>query len=95
MAAWFTAEVSLMGRQPAMNVLHRLKPGQTPERYAELEAELTRDTSAYALANAFMAQTVIAPYETRDWLIRMRALHTRRPSGGIGLRRLATWPTTY
>ncbi|QTL04084.1 methylmalonyl-CoA carboxyltransferase [Aquabacter sp. L1I39] len=95
MAAWFTAEVSLMGRQPAMNVLHRLKPGEGPERYAELEAELARDTSAYALAEPFMAQTVISPPETRDWLIRMRALHARRPTGGIGLRRLATWPTTY
>ncbi len=95
MAVWFTAEVSLMGRQPAMNVLHRLKPGETPERYAELEAQLARDTSAYALAEAFMAQTVIKPSETRDWLIRMRALHARRLTGGIGRHRLATWPTTY
>ncbi len=95
MAAWFTAEVSLMGRQPAMNVLHRLKPGETPEQYAELETQLARDTSAYALADAFMAQSVIDPRETRDWLIRMRALHTRKKNGGIGLRRLATWPTTY
>jgi len=95
MAAWFTAEVSLMGRQPAMNVLHRLKPGESPEDYSRLEAELTRDTSAYALAEAFMAQTVIDPRETRDWLIRMRALHTHRRTGGIGLHRLATWPTTY
>lgn len=95
MAAWMTAEVSLMGRQPAMNVLHRLKPGETPERYVELEAQLARDTSAYALADAFMAQTVIDPRETRDWLIRMRSLHTRRLTDGIGLRRLAIWPTTY
>jgi len=94
MAAWFTAEVSLMGREPAMNVLHRLKPGETPERYAELESELARDTSAYALASAFMAQTVIDPRETRDWLVRMLKLHERKPAGGIGLHRLAHWPTT-
>lgn len=95
MAAWVTAEVSLMGRGPAMNVIHRLKPGQSPETYADLEAQVARDTSAYALADAFMAQTVIDPRETRDWLIRMRELHQRRPGGGIGKRRLADWPTTW
>jgi len=95
MAAWFTAEVSLMGRGPAMNVLHRLRPGDTPEEYERLEQQIARDTSAYALADAFMAQTVLDPRETRDWLIRMRRLHQRKLTGGIGLRRLATWPTTW
>lgn len=95
MAAWFTAEVSLMGRDPAMNVLHRMRRGDTPEDYARLEEQIARDTSAYALADAFMAQTVIDPRETRDWLIRMRRLHQRKITGGIGLRRLACWPTTW
>lgn len=95
MAAWFTAEISLMGRGPAMNVLHRLRPGDTPEEYARLEQQVARDTSAYALADAFMAQTVIDPRETRDWLIRMRRLHQRKLTGGIGARRLACWPTTW
>lgn len=56
---------------------------------------MARDTSGYALADAFMAQTVIDPRETREWLIRMRAHHARRPGGGFGLRRLADWPTTW
>lgn len=84
-----------MGRGPAMNVLHRLRPGESPEQYAELEAQVARDTSGYALADAFMVQTVIDPRETREWLIRMRAHHARRPGGGFGLRRLADWPTTW
>lgn len=95
LAGWFTAEVSLMGREPAMNVLHRLKPGETPEAYAQLEAELARDTSAYALAEAFMAQTVLDPRETRDWLVRMLSFHARKKGGGLGLKRMANWPTTY
>ncbi|HEY0212424.1 MAG TPA: carboxyl transferase domain-containing protein [Paenirhodobacter sp.] len=95
MAAWFTAEVSLMGREPAMNVLHRMRSGDTPEQYAALEAQMARDTSAYALAAPFMAQTVIDPRETRDWLVRMRRLHQRRKTNGIGAHRLSVWPTTY
>ena len=50
--------------------------------------------SPYELAGIFAAHAVIRPAETRDWLIRMLEVFRRRPTGGIGKHRLATWPTS-
>lgn len=95
MAAWFTADVSFMDPEVGVNVVYRVRPQDDPEKFKQLAAHLARGTSAYDLAAPFMAQTVLDPRETRDWLIRMLDLHARRLTNGVGEHRLATWPTTY
>jgi acetyl-CoA carboxylase carboxyltransferase component len=95
MAAWFTADVSFMDPNVAVNVVYGLKYEDDPERYSELAAELSCNTSGYDLAAGFQAQTVIDPRETRDWLARMLEVHQRRPTGGVGEHHLRTWPTVY
>jgi methylmalonyl-CoA decarboxylase subunit alpha len=66
-----------------------------PKRFAELVAEVQRDSSAYDLAGIFAAQAVIDPRESRAWLARMLQVHERRPTRGIGKHLLGGWPTTY
>lgn len=95
MAAWFTADVSFVDPEIGVNVVYRLRPQDDPERYKELAATLARGTSAYDLAAPFMAQSVIDPRETRDWLVRMLDLHARKLTRGVGEHRMSTWPTTF
>lgn len=95
MAAWFTADVSFMDPEVGVNVVYRVRPQDDPERFKQLAANLSRGTTAYDLAAPFLAQTVIDPRETRDWLTRMLELHGRRLTAGVGEHRLATWPTSY
>jgi len=83
-AAWTSADVSFMDPQIGVSVLHGIKREDDPERFDRLKAELARDTSAYALAGAFGVQSVIAPQQTRTWLIEGLATHRRERNGGIG-----------
>ncbi|HVC56670.1 MAG TPA: carboxyl transferase domain-containing protein [Stellaceae bacterium] len=94
-ACWPSADLGFMDPVVAMNVLYGLKEADDPERYHTLHAELTRDTSPYALAELYEAQAVIDPRETRAWLIAMLEVHRLRRTGGVGHHRLANWPTSY
>ncbi len=58
-----------MDPQIGVSVLHGIQREDDPARFDQLKAELARDTSAYALAGAFGVQSVIAPQQTRAWLI--------------------------
>jgi len=60
-----------------------------------LVAEVERDTSAWALAELYEAQTVIDPRATRDYLIRALTVHRMRLKNGIGEHKIANWPTSY
>lgn len=95
MAAWYTAEVSFMDPEVAVNVVYRVRPQDDPERFRELAAGLSGATGAYDLADNFGAQAVIDPRETRDWLIRMLEMHSRRLTNGVGRHLMQTWPTTF
>ncbi len=95
MAAWFTADISFMDPEVGVNVVYRIRPEDDPKRYAELAAELARDTDAYDLAASYRAQTVLDPRETRDWLVRMLEKHERRLTNGVGEHKMRTWPTTF
>jgi acetyl-CoA carboxylase carboxyltransferase component len=92
-AAWTGADVSFMDPQIGVSVLHGIRREDDPERFDRLKAELARDTSAYALAGAFGVQSVIAPQDTRAWLVDGLATHRRDRDGGIGRRELRSWPT--
>ena len=92
-AAWTSADASFMDPQIGVSVLHGLQRQDDPERFDRLKAELARDTSAYALAGAFGVQAVIAPQQTRAWLIDALATHRRERDGGIGQHEMRAWPT--
>jgi acetyl-CoA carboxylase carboxyltransferase component len=94
LGVWPTAEASLMDPSVAVNVLHGIQREDDPARFAELEEQMKRDTSGYALASTFAAHDVIDPRESRRWLVRMLDIHRRRLSNGIGEHRLCAWPTT-
>ena len=92
-AAWTSADVSFMDPQIGVSVLHGIRREDDPEHFDRLKAELGRDTSAYALAGAFGVQSVIAPQQTRAWLIEGLATHRRERNGGIGEHEMRSWPT--
>ena len=56
---------------------------------------MQRDTSAWALAELYEAQTVIDPRDTRDYLIRTLEVHRMRMKNGVGEHHLRNWPTSY
>ena len=64
-ALWPTADLGFMDPAVSVNVLHGVKQEDDPERFKQLVAEVQRDTSAWALAELYEAQTVIDPRDTR------------------------------
>ncbi|SFN51498.1 Acetyl-CoA carboxylase, carboxyltransferase component [Variovorax sp. OV329] len=92
-AAWTSADVSFMDPQIGVSVLHGIRREDDPERFDRLKSEMARDTSAYALAGAFGVQSVIAPEQTRTWLIDALNAHRRSRNGGIGDHEMRSWPT--
>jgi acetyl-CoA carboxylase carboxyltransferase component len=94
-ALWPTADLGFMDPAVSVNVLHGVKQEDDPARFKELIAEVQRDTSAWALAELYEAQTVIDPRDTRDYLIRTLDVHRMRLKNGVGDHRLRNWPTSY
>ena len=92
-AAWTSADASFMDPHIGVSVLHGIKREDDPERFDRLKADMARDTSAYALAGAFGVQAVIAPQQTRAWLIDGLATQRRDRDGGIGAHDMRAWPT--
>ncbi len=94
-ACWPTADLGFMDPAVGVSVLYGVKREAEPERFAELVEELRRDTSAWSLAALYEAHAVIDPRDTRDFLLRTLQVHALRPTGGLGERRLANWPTSF
>ena len=94
-ALWPTADLGFMDPAVSVNVLHGVKQEDDPERFEQLVAEVQRDTSAWALAELYEAQTVIDPRDTRDYLIRTLEVHRMRMKNGVGEHHLRNWPTSY
>lgn len=92
-AAWTSADASFMDPHIGVSVLHGIQREDDPERFDELKDEMARDTSAYALAGAFGVQAVIAPQQTRAWLIEALDIHRRDRDAGIGQHEMRAWPT--
>ncbi|MBV6274322.1 methylmalonyl-CoA carboxyltransferase [Alcaligenaceae bacterium CGII-47] len=93
-AAWPTAEVSFMDPTYSVQVVTwgREVDQATQDK---LRTEMERDSDVWGIAEMYAVQAVIAPQETRNYLIRMLEVHELRRTGGIGKHHLATWPTTY
>jgi acetyl-CoA carboxylase carboxyltransferase component len=93
--AWFTAELNFMDPRSAVTIVHGVTEQGDPSRFAELLAEMTKDTSAYDAAATNAVHAVIHPCETRDYLIRVLDVHRMRMSNGVGQHLMRTWPTSY
>ncbi|HET9405165.1 MAG TPA: carboxyl transferase domain-containing protein [Burkholderiales bacterium] len=95
LACWPSADLGFMDPRVSVNVLYGVKEQDDPERFRQLVAEVNRDTTPWELARLYEAQHVIDPRDTRDFLIRMLAVHRQRLRNGLGQHRLANWPTSY
>ncbi|MGM0561211.1 MAG: acyl-CoA carboxylase subunit beta [Pseudomonadota bacterium] len=93
-AAWPTAEVSFMDPAYSVQVVTWGREVAEEERQ-RLQAQMERDSAVWGMAETYAVQSVIAPEETRRYLIRMLEVHEMRSSGGIGKHQLASWPTTF
>ncbi|MGH8667571.1 MAG: acyl-CoA carboxylase subunit beta [Burkholderiales bacterium] len=91
--AWPSAEVSFMDPASGVTVTWGLRPGEPG--YQEALVRMQRDSSVYDIAASYAVQDVILPHTTREYLIRMLAVHRLRPTRGIGQHLLRAWPTSY
>lgn len=94
-ACWPTADLGFMDPAVSVNVLYGIRQQDDPERFAQLKAEVERDTSAWGLAELYEAQNVIDPRDTREYLIRTLQVHRMRMKKGVGEHLLRNWPTSY
>ncbi|MBV7485494.1 acyl-CoA carboxylase subunit beta [Bordetella sp. BOR01] len=94
-AAWPCADFGFMDPATAVNVLYGVRHDEDPEKFQQLVEQINQDNAPWALASLYEAKDVIDPRETRAYLKRLLAIHSRKPSGGIGAHRLACWPTSY
>ncbi|HJU19586.1 MAG TPA: carboxyl transferase domain-containing protein [Stellaceae bacterium] len=94
-ACWPSADLGFMEPAVGVNVLYGVREEDDPERYQALVAELSRDTSAWALAELYEAQAVIDPRDTRAFLAATLDTHVLRLTGGVGQHLMANWPTSY
>lgn len=94
-AAWCSADVSFVDPGVAVSVVHGVTRESDPERYERLYAQYAQDTSAFALAGAMGTHEVIAPSETRRFLVQALAAQHRALNHGIGRHEMRTWPTYF
>lgn len=94
-AAWPCADFGFMDPATGVNVMHGIRHEDDPERFKQLMNEISQDSAPWSLAGLYEAKAVIDPRETRSYLLNMLAIHSRKPTGGIGAQRLACWPTSY
>lgn len=94
-ASWPTADYGFMEPRLGVNVLYNLREEDDLERFAELSAELGRDSSAWALASLYESQDVVDPRETRQYLIDVFGVLGARSTHPTGRKLLSNWPTSY
>jgi methylmalonyl-CoA decarboxylase subunit alpha len=92
-AAWPTAEVSFMDPRFAVNVVSGLTPDA--QDFPAALGAMERDSSVWDIAASYAVQSVIAPAETREYLLRMLDVHRLRTTNGVGQHLLRAWPTSY
>jgi len=93
--AWPTAEISFMAPEPAVNVAYQITRESNKEKFDEYVAQVQKDSEPWEAAGRFDLNDVIEPAQTRDWLIKMLALHRNHLTGGIGKHLMYCWPTTF
>ena len=93
-AAWPTAEISFMDPHFATEIVTWGRDVSEAEKQ-RIREQMEKDNSAYGLAEIYGVQAIIAPQDTRRYLIQQLEIHQMRLSGGIGRHRMSAWPTTY
>jgi methylmalonyl-CoA decarboxylase subunit alpha len=91
--AWPTADLGFVDPVLGVNMMHKLKREDDPERFDELVKQIQRDSSAWSLAELYEAHAVIDPRETRKALKDLLKVHCG--PGVVGAHALANWPTSY
>lgn len=97
-AAWPTAEISFVAAKVGVNVVYGRQIQASADPAAErekLEEVMLNENSPYALAGLHLIHDVIAPSETRDYLINKLELAFDERTAGIGQHRLANWPKRF
>lgn len=94
-ASWPMADYGFMDPKLAVNVLHRLREEDDPERFSQLVEEVKQDSSAWALASLYESQAVIDPRETRTFLIETLRFLGCGSATTVGEHLLSNWPTSY
>ena len=94
-AAWPTADFGFMDPAVGVNVLHGVRQEDDPERFEQLVKEISQDSSAWALAGLYEAQSIIDPRDTRNYLLDVLDVHFDEAGGGIGEHNICNWPTSY
>ena len=93
-AIWPTADLGFMDAQVGAHVLDAGKHDDSQRRDETIE-RISKDTSAWELAELYEAQTVLDPRDTRQYLIRTLEVHRQRLNGGLSEHRLSNWPTGF
>jgi acetyl-CoA carboxylase carboxyltransferase component len=91
--AWPTADLGFVDPALGVNMMHKLKREDDPERFDQLVTQIQRDSSAWSLAELYEAHAVIDPRETRKALKSLLKVHCG--DGFVGRHALANWPTSY
>jgi acetyl-CoA carboxylase carboxyltransferase component len=92
--SWTSAEISFMDPHSAVSIVHGVKPDEDPARYAELLADMSLETSPYAMASAYNSHTVIRPEQTRQVLDQLLDALSLRLTNGVGEHLMQTWQTS-
>jgi acetyl-CoA carboxylase carboxyltransferase component len=92
---WPSAEVNFMDPRHAVGIVHGVRQDAEPDRFAELLAQMAKDTSAYEMASAYNGHMVILPEQTRGTLVRLVDALGPGMTGGVGEHLMRTWPTSY
>lgn len=91
--AWPTADLGFVDPALGVNMMHKLKREEDPERFDQLVKQIQRDSSGWSLAELYEAQAVIDPRETRKALKSLLKVHCGQAF--VGAHALANWPTSY
>lgn len=94
-AAWPTADFGFMDPAIGVNVVHGITREEDPERFGELMAKITQDSSPWAIASLYEAQAILHPRDTRSYIKQMLDIHCAEPGCGRGEHLLNNWPTSY
>jgi acetyl-CoA carboxylase carboxyltransferase component len=97
-AAWPTAEIGFVSEKVGVNVVYgpQLKAAEDPAAERErLETAMQRGNNPFYAAGHYLIHDVVAPADTRDYLINCLEIAFNNRTGGIGKHYLRNWPKKF
>lgn len=92
-AAWFNAEISFMDSTVGAKILLG-EADASDEELMNISELIDKESDAFELADVFGVQHIIAPEDTRDFLIGALDRHCT-DERALGERLMRGWPTTF